>query len=168
MSFILSPTKRCSKCREEKSEDLFYRRKKTGKVGSWCRKCIILSNRQYKDAIAATAKRRRRDNPELVRKMDRLYTLKRRYGLTRENYNDILISQDYSCALCKASEAGGRGEWHVDHDHNSGVIRGLLCASCNIRLGVYESIKDLIGIANIEEYITRSNVTLPLVRKRAA
>ena len=58
--------------------------------------------------------------------------LKRNYGLTPEQYNKMFIGQEGKCATCK-SEVNYR--LHVDHNHETGKIRGLLCKSCNLLLG---------------------------------
>lgn len=57
------------------------------------------------------------------------------YGITPEEYAALLDRQLGRCAICRADSAGGRGGWHVDHDHNTGKVRGLLCHSCNLGLG---------------------------------
>jgi hypothetical protein len=60
--------------------------------------------------------------------------LKRVYGITLKEYNDILKSQSYSCASCGNADAGTRSKFNtfcVDHNHKTGKVRGLLCSSCN-------------------------------------
>jgi hypothetical protein len=56
------------------------------------------------------------------------------YGTTPEEVDQIFNRQEDSCAICRTSEPSGHG-WHVDHDHASGVIRGVLCMQCNLLLG---------------------------------
>lgn len=58
------------------------------------------------------------------------------YGLTPEAFLKLLQSQGGVCAICARREPGGRGGWHVDHDHETGVVRGLLCHYCNLMLGM--------------------------------
>ena len=64
----------------------------------------------------------------------------RRYGITLEQRDALLAAQGGTCALCPA-EIGfsGRGfdrsTAHIDHDHATGKVRGILCASCNTALG---------------------------------
>lgn len=52
----------------------------------------------------------------------------------------ILEKQQYRCALCPRTIPGGMGNWHVDHNHKTGVVRGLLCVSCNLKVGHVESL----------------------------
>lgn len=72
-----------------------------------------------KDKAAAT--KRRRD-------------LKKRYGITPEQWDAIFITQGSRCAICKTADAGKR-QWHTDHCHTSGKVRGILCMRCNALLG---------------------------------
>lgn len=65
----------------------------------------------------------------------------------RQNCND-------QCSICKCHKPQGRGAWHIDHDHDTGKVRGLLCSNCNTALGlVRDSIPVLKGmIAYLEEH----------------
>lgn len=57
------------------------------------------------------------------------------YGITKDEYEAMLAGQDGRCAICRTTEPKGKGGWHVDHCHDSGKIRGLLCHFCNFVLG---------------------------------
>lgn len=70
--------------------------------------------------------------------------LRREYGLTLEQYDELLQKQGGRCAICKTTVPGGIGSWHVDHDHATGKIRGLLCFDCNICLGRIDKNKSVI------------------------
>ena len=60
----------------------------------------------------------------------------RAYGLSEEDSDAILQKQNYSCAICKTKVPRGRHRtFHVDHDHQTGKVRGLLCNNCNIGIG---------------------------------
>ncbi len=63
------------------------------------------------------------------------YMRKYLYGITSEQFAAMLESQNGRCAICKTSEPSGKGNWHVDHCHSSGKVRGLLCHFCNLMLG---------------------------------
>lgn len=59
------------------------------------------------------------------------------YGITLEQKQEMLEKQGGKCANpnCRATEPGGNGDWHTDHDHRTGEVRGLLCSRCNVVLG---------------------------------
>ena len=59
----------------------------------------------------------------------------RKYGLTKEGFDKILDNQGGVCAICKKDSWGKRGP-HVDHDHSTGVVRGVLCNKCNSAIGL--------------------------------
>ena len=64
--------------------------------------------------------------------------LLRVYGITVSDYDKMLKHQNYKCKICKKDERAMQSNkikrLSVDHDHNTGKIRGLLCHSCNVRL----------------------------------
>lgn len=64
----------------------------------------------------------------------RIYHLKRTYGITLEQYTELLEKQDYACAVCKKKQDKIKYNLHVDHDHKTGEIRGLLCFNCNNKI----------------------------------
>lgn len=79
--------------------------------------------------------------------------LKRLYNITPEEYDIILLKQNNKCAICKATNVSdniGR-RLAVDHDHETGTIRGLLCTFCNQNLGKLEKNRDWTKLA--EEYL---------------
>lgn len=78
------------------------------------------------------AARSRKSNPEACRK----YRLKKKYGMTVAAFEAMLKAQDERCAICGIphSEAA-RGGLHVDHDHATKKVRGLLCTNCNKGIG---------------------------------
>jgi hypothetical protein len=68
---------------------------------------------------------------------------RRKLGVSREQYLDMLERQNYSCAICGRHASEFTQELMVDHDHISGNYRGILCVNCNFVLG---HAKDSIGI----------------------
>jgi hypothetical protein len=72
-----------------------------------------------------------KNNPELYRKQD----LKRKFGITLGQYDQLLINQEYTCAICKIEKCRTGRRFAVDHCHTTGKIRGLLCGLCNHMLG---------------------------------
>jgi hypothetical protein len=74
--------------------------------------------------------------------------LTRKYGISREQYDAMLLAQGGKCALCTTSEAGGRGNrFHVDHCHERGNVRQLLCNACNHMLGCARDKPDVLRAA---------------------
>jgi hypothetical protein len=64
--------------------------------------------------------------------------LRQNYGITLEQRNKILESQGNRCAVCRTDEPAGRwNEWHTDHCHATGRVRGILCMRCNIAVGQF-------------------------------
>ena len=96
-----------------------------------------------------------RDKP-LSKERTRNNNLMRQYGIDINGYNQILESQNYTCAICGSNETGAVGKNHfsVDHCHKTGKIRGLLCKGCNIMLG--EAQDDPRILSRAIEYLERS------------
>ena len=65
------------------------------------------------------------------------YRLVHKYNITLDEYNNLLIKQNNSCAICGRADPTGYN-WHVDHDHTTGKVRGLLCSKCNQGLGLFD------------------------------
>lgn len=59
---------------------------------------------------------------------------RKQYGIGLEDYEALLAKQGGGCAICH-NGPNGRGLFHVDHCHDTGLVRGLLCAKCNLLLG---------------------------------
>lgn len=71
-------------------------------------------------------------------------SLRWRYGLTYEEYSQMVVEQDNLCAVCW-DLPDGKGGLVVDHDHVTGNIRGLLCTKCNSALGMVKDNLDTIA-----------------------
>lgn len=98
--------------------------------------------------------RRKADMREAYQRSKWCGHLMRKYGVTREQYEQMLIDQGGVCALCSTGEAGGRGNrFHVDHCHTTGKVRQLLCNACNHMLGCARDKPEVLLAA--AEYLTR-------------
>ena len=89
--------------------------------------------------ILAAVKKYRELNPLKIRER----YLKVRYNLTIEGWESMFNQQNRSCKICKCTESTGKG-WHVDHHHETGQIRGILCHHCNTAIGL---LRDSVSIA---------------------
>jgi len=80
----------------------------------------------------------RKNNPDKIKHTK----LKQTYGITLESYQIMLLAQNNVCAICERPEEtiwrGQQTMLAVDHDHNTGAVRGLLCQKCNRALGLLE------------------------------
>ena len=81
----------------------------------------------------------------------RASSLKSRYGLSVDDYNRLLESQSGCCLLCGVHQDELSYPMFVDHNHESGVVRGLLCSKCNFKVGWIET--NLNDLDKIIKYI---------------
>lgn len=106
--------------------------------------------RKNSAAIKAKVHKWRKEHPEHTAQMQRVCKL-RSYGLTIQNYNEMLESQNNCCAICSSLDTRTKRSAHltdsyyvVDHDHKTGLVRGLLCGHCNTALGLFnDSVENL-------------------------
>lgn len=90
---------------------------------------------EQKEKLRLNAKDWRARNPSVTKAQ----RLKGKYKLTMEEFQALLAKQSEVCAICKTDNWGGRSNNpHVDHDHLSGEVRGLLCTNCNVGLGRFK------------------------------
>jgi len=87
--------------------------------------------------LAAKSRRWAKAHPEQVAASVREYYLIHAYGITQKGYEDLVAKQGGKCGVCGRSleETIGKGRPHVDHDHETGKVRGILCHFCNVGLG---------------------------------
>lgn len=127
-------------------------------LSSWCRECIKqykrerrkrlteeqrererqqrrASYRKFRDGHVAQMRERYMRTLDVMRPRIREKNLLSRYGMTVEQYERMYARQNGCCAICSDSFRAGVKRPHVDHDHERGVVRGLLCARCNSLVG---------------------------------
>lgn len=129
----------CIKCGIEQPIEVFGRHSKTGKPLHRCRSCraeyqrVYQKNRWdnepgYKERLMATNKK----NKFLAQ-----------YGMTPDEAAAMLESQGGKCAICRRVPQIP----NVDHDHTTGAVRAILCAPCNVALGLFNDDKHRIVAA---------------------
>lgn len=126
-------SKRCSKCGDIKSTSCFSFRLHS------------VTQRRYFNSVckpchAAYMKEHVKKNPEHYKLVSRRARTKLRYGLTLEQYEEMFSRQNGVCAICGKPPSPKR-RLHVDHNHRTGQVRGLLCRQCNVWLHVAEDIE---------------------------
>lgn len=135
-------TKQCFRCKDVKPAEAFDRSER-GRFGraSQCKPCAKLSREDRKRVEPDVFLRQQRayiaKNPDAVL-MTRFVSRLRRYGLTVDAYHALAEAQEFQCAICGKEPDASRyaiDGFNVDHDHNTGAVRGLLCHGCNIGIG---------------------------------
>lgn len=121
-------TKTCSRCGEEKPVDNFYSNKPA------CKVCLRAAQRRQR---AARPNYHRANN------------LKQRYGMSLDEYHSIIANQNFACAICQVEisetlEYKGSRSAVVDHNHDTGDVRGILCSMCNKMLGHARESTDIL------------------------
>lgn len=131
--------KQCTVCNEHKELSDFYRMSASKDGHSY--RCKVCDN--------AARKRWEVENPEQAARSNRERQLRKRYGIDVDTYDKMFEQQGCKCAICGSTEnatGGSRTDWNfsVDHCHNTGQIRGLLCNNCNRALGLFKDSKELL------------------------
>jgi hypothetical protein len=173
--------KRCVVWGETKPLDQFYRA--AGMADGHRSDCVPcnLAAKKARTALNPQANRDRvrrwpLENPERYRATqleyaasgrkqiaDRKSHLKRKYGMTIADYDRMFEAQGGVCAICGEARPEER-TLHVDHDHGTGVIRGLLCFRCNNALGDFREEYELFQRA--ADYLDRDDQLALLVHER--
>lgn len=92
------------------------------------------------------------------------YRLRKTYGITLAEYDRVLAYQGGACAICKRVPAPGKPRLAVDHDHRTGLLRGLLCWLCNRAIGKFHD--DTQRLVNAAEYVTNPPMTIVFKQAR--
>ena len=170
--------KRCKVCAEDKPLSEFYAA--AGTCDGYrleCNACNLAARavkyRENPRPAIERVMRWQRDNPERVRATtdrfraagkkevsDRKSHLKRNYGLTLEAFDALLASQGGGCTICGRPDAD-----NVDHDHETGRVRGILCFPCNVAIGLLHDSEERARSAAV--YISRDDELDAVVRDRA-
>jgi hypothetical protein len=130
--------RRCSDCRRRKPILEFPPdSSRADKLATYCRNCLNRRARKYRESPKTKSYRA---------KYMRGLSLKK-YGLTFEAFDEILVSQDGKCAICCEELQVGTRKCVVDHNHTTGVVRGVLCNLCNVGIGHFRDSPDLLSRA---------------------
>jgi hypothetical protein len=115
---------------------------------SYCSKCLYQKQKKYFQSDVGKEK---------IRLNTRLYNRKKN-GFTEELFALRFKQQDKKCGICKSDmpsrSNNAKKDWHGDHDHNTGIARGILCSGCNTLLGRIESV-GFDWVDNAKEYLKK-------------
>lgn len=121
--------KLCPHCRQVRSIDQF-RLTAWGKAASWC----VICDRERGKVHRA--------KPE-IKERERRRHIQDTYGLSPDEYQRLIVEQGGRCSICGDTMR----KIHVDHDHDTGRVRGLLCPSCNTGLGHFNDSLEMLSKA---------------------
>lgn len=168
-----SPVAMCKSCTRQKRKA--YREQNRDRIAIQKRESSI----RNKDKIAKYQKAWRLANAERLRAWNREYHqkhppkkrtpeqnrryyrayhrsihLQKKFGITEADYDAMIVSQNGKCAICGTTNPRGKGHtrFHVDHCHQTGVVRGLLCSRCNLGLGAF--LDDIAILQKAIEYLS--------------
>ena len=143
----------CKICKEYKNISNFQPK------GYQCRECRNEKQRQYWASLpveirksrqmkSEAQKRYREKNLEKTKQVSREGHIRRKFGITINDYDSMLNSQNKVCAICKEKCNTGNN-LAVDHNHKTGRIRGLLCKNCNTSIGLLKENVEILENAII-------------------
>lgn len=98
----------------------------------------------HKEKANKEASNWQRNNKDKVKAIKRKTDLKTKYGMSVEDFDSMSASQGFACAICKIIPTA---TLHVDHDHQTGKVRGLLCSKCNTALGLLKDSTEFLARA---------------------
>lgn len=149
----MGPVKTCITCAERKSVADFYRRSETA-FRAECKVCYRAREKaREKDPEnrRQIMKRFHARNPDWQKN----YDLKRHYGIDLKGFQELEARQGGVCAICGDAERGR--SLHVDHNHNTGAVRGLLCTTCNLGIGCFAD--DPVRLESAIRYLYATTTT---------
>jgi hypothetical protein len=172
--------KRCKVCGETKPLDDFYRAAgmRDGHRND-CKRCNLAAKAARTAANPEPSRERSRrwkiENREryresqrrakqtpAARRRERNRHLRSKYGITIEQYEAMLEAQGGVCAICER-EPNPNISLHVDHDHETGTIRGLTCFRCNQAMGSFG--EDPVLLRAAADYLDRHDPSLDAQRE---
>jgi transcription elongation factor Elf1 len=158
----------CLRCNKEFSVDkLVKNRSRKRGYNRICKKCHTSDIKKiyFENHEEAKLKKRvrREKNKEKINEKNRKnyysklrgYHLKRHFNITLEEYEKMFTEQKGVCAICNEPESVEGRMLAVDHDHNNGNVRALLCYGCNTGLGRFKD--DIKMLLKAVDYLKRFN-----------
>jgi hypothetical protein len=135
----------CKPCHLNAHKDWYLRNREyeIARVSKW--------QQENADRVNEVQRINRTRRGDEYKRQEREGHLRRKYGLTQNMYEALVLAQLGKCAVCGANEATNL---HVDHDHRTNKVRGLLCGKCNKAIGLLNDDPDLMLAA--KRFLERS------------
>ena len=145
----------CRKCKVEKSYSEFHISQQGVKgpiYKSQCKVCVRKRQvEKYNNLTDEQKKQRREGNPCNTFEYRQQYNLRTRFGLTTEAFSAMIVEQNSTCKICGVGFEE-KVKPQIDHNHETGKVRGLLCRNCNTSLGLLkentETLRSMINYLN--------------------
>lgn len=129
--------KECNKCKELKNITEYYKRSDTGKYRNECKYC----RNDYNLKLYHSNPKQKANH----RKASWKHQIKKNYGMSPEEYYELLENQEGKCKICRIHiDDTEKHVLYIDHCHTAGKVRGLLCQQCNSGLGMFKDRTDLL------------------------
>lgn len=136
----------CPKCNIEKPYSEFYKESSTSTgISSYCKICKnkkakeIMSRPHNKKKANQRAAVYRKDNAQAFKLGVKFSSYKKQgINITKEEYKKMYEMQNGYCAICNNHVSSYKRDLSLDHDHNTGKVRGFLCDCCNTGLGLFK------------------------------
>lgn len=147
---------RCKTCQNEVVKDAYVPTERSQRRRSdWETRTKVCSTCNVRKSFDDYSKRAgRRDYQSYCKSCDSDYQRLKKYGLSKQGFDELLEQQDGCCASCGDVITFGTGKFAVDHCHGSGQVRGILCSQCNLALGYLKDDPD--RISRLLAYISRT------------
>jgi len=136
--------KRKNKC--PRGHEMALTRKTHPNGDTYCYECKRVRTRQS-----------RKNNPERTSKYNWRSKIKAAYGLTEDDYDSLFKLQNGKCAICNTSLEYRSRSTHIDHNHSTLEIRGLLCHHCNTAIGLMK--EDIVVMNNAIRYLSEAGMS---------
>ena len=142
-----TPSKYCPDCATEKPVEEFAilggKSRRRGELFAYCTPCANLRHKKFYHS----------GRKKIDKESKKDASLRFHYGITLEDYDGMLAAQGGVCAICGGDGTKYKKGFHVDHDHEMGQVRAILCSGCNVGLGCYGDDAELLRLA--ADYLDR-------------
>lgn len=138
-----------------------YRQKHWDQILEWQIGYRARLSLEQRERINARHRKYYRAHYSHLRALERQRSRFTEHGITKEDFDKMMRHQKASCAMCHAPFSNPR-RCHVDHDHDSNIIRGLLCMSCNLLLGYAKD--STVILKEAIDYVNNPPFQIPSIR----
>jgi len=138
---IVEDLRKCPQCKTFVGGGDWSVRKTGPRTGSFLSCCKSCSREKFRE--------KKKNNCKSQKDIERKSKLKSQYGISPEDYENMLLNQNKSCKICSSSDPRNSRtqRFAIDHCHETKNVRGLLCFKCNAGLGLFSDNPDTLRLA---------------------